>query len=102
MKTVTATVLQNRFGQYLDECEQEAIGVSRNGRLKAVFMSIHEYNALKTIEQEYISGIVASIKESDFMGVAESEIYIDDILNKGEGLNEPANTAFSERQKITG
>jgi PHD/YefM family antitoxin component YafN of YafNO toxin-antitoxin module len=93
MKMITATAVQNRFGQHLDECDRELVGISRNGRLKGVLMGIHEYNALKAIEAAYRAHLANSATDADFLGTEESEALIEALGLDGD-LDNDVQTKF--------
>ena len=43
---VSTTDLQNNFGRYLDDAQRHPIYITRHGRVRAVLMSEHHYQAL--------------------------------------------------------
>jgi len=47
MKTVSATEIKNRLGQYLARVAVEPVGIEKNGRPVAVLLSFEEYELLQ-------------------------------------------------------
>ena len=101
MKTITATAVQNRFGQYLDECDRELVGISRNGRLKGVLMGIHEYNALKAIKAAYMADLANSATDADFLDAEESEAILNALPTDGEQDNGAHLASTPRREKAS-
>ena len=46
VKTVSATEIKNRFGQYLARAAVEPVAVEKNGRPVAVLLSFEEYESV--------------------------------------------------------
>jgi len=53
MKTATATDVNNRFGEFLNEAKSEPLAVNRNGRNVAVLLSWAEYQRLSGLEDAW-------------------------------------------------
>src|SRR4051794_35097938 len=101
MKTITATAVQKRFGQYLDECDRELVGISRNGRLKGVLMGIHEYNALTAIKAAYMANLANSATDADFLDAEESEAILNALPTDGEQDNGTHLASTPRREKAS-
>ncbi|QQP91532.1 type II toxin-antitoxin system Phd/YefM family antitoxin [Skermanella sp. TT6] len=101
MKIITATSVQNRFGQYLDECDREAVGISRNGRMKGILMGIHEYDALKAIEAAYLADLAKSATDADFLGTDESEAILRALPKPGAQIVDSEAELRQRRKKVS-
>ncbi|UEM18810.1 type II toxin-antitoxin system Phd/YefM family antitoxin [Skermanella mucosa] len=101
MKIITATTVQNRFGQYLDECDREAVGISRNGRIKGILMGIHEYDALKAIEAAYLADLANSATDADFLGPGESEAILGSLPESGVETDDDQAELPQRRKKVS-
>ncbi|GGF36065.1 hypothetical protein GCM10011321_28870 [Youhaiella tibetensis] len=49
MPTITATAARNKFGQLLNEAQQEPVHIQRHGRDVAVVVSVAEYERLRQL-----------------------------------------------------
>jgi len=72
MKSVNATDLKNRFGEYLDSARREPLAVIRNGREVAVLMSRDEYERLTTLDDAWWAAQAKASEASGYLGPKKS------------------------------
>lgn len=78
VKTVSATEIKNRLGQYLARVAVEPVAVEKNGRPVAVLLSFEEYELLQRSD-DYFWGQAARAAEAEgFLSVEESLKYVQD------------------------
>lgn len=53
MKTVSATEIKNRFGQYLARVAVEPVAVEKNGRPVAVLLAFEEFELLQRADDAF-------------------------------------------------
>ena len=76
VKTVSATEIKNRLGQYLARVAVEPVTVEKNGRPIAVLLSFEEYELLQRSD-DYFWGQAARAAEAEgFLSVEESRDYL--------------------------
>lgn len=78
VKTVTATEIKNRFGQYLERVAVEPVAVEKNGRPVAVLLSFEEYEALQRADDYFWVQAARAAEAEGFLGVEESLRYVTD------------------------
>lgn len=72
MKTVSATEIKNRLGQYLGRVAVEPVAIEKNGRPVAVLLAYDEYEALQRSD-DHFWGEAARVAEAEgFLGVEDS------------------------------
>jgi prevent-host-death family protein len=84
MKTVNATDVKNRLGEYLDAAMTEPVVVNRNGRGVAVFMSLAEYERLNAIEDAWWTMRARVAEQGGYLGPEKSMEALKSLLNEHE------------------
>ena len=78
VKTVSATEIKNRLGQYLARTAVEPVVIEKNGRPVAVLLSFEEYELLQRSD-DFFWGQAARVAEAEgFLSVDESLKYLQD------------------------
>ena len=78
LKTVSATEIKNRLGQYLARVAVEPVAVEKNGRPVAVLLSLEEYELLQRSD-DFFWGQAARAGGADgFLNVEDSLKYLQD------------------------
>ena len=78
MKTVSATEIKNRLGQYLARVAVEPVAVEKNGRPVAVLLSFEEYELLQRSD-DFFWGLAARAAEAEgFLSVEDSLKHLQD------------------------
>jgi len=72
MKSVNATDIKNRFGEYLDAARLEPLAVNRNGRNVAVLISAEEYERLSALDDAWWAMQAAQSEASGYLGPEKS------------------------------
>ena len=72
MKTVVATEMKNRLGQYLADSLVEPILIEKSGHPLAVLLSLSEYERLQAVEDRLWGEQAKKALESGFVGYEES------------------------------
>jgi len=76
VKTVSATEIKNRWGQYLARTAVEPVAIEKNGRPVAVLLSFEEYELLQRSD-DFFWGQAAHVAEAEgFLSVEESLKYL--------------------------
>ncbi|MBF0465707.1 MAG: type II toxin-antitoxin system Phd/YefM family antitoxin [Nitrospirae bacterium] len=72
MKTVNATEVKNRFGQYLETSLSEPVVIEKTGRAVAVMISMADYERLSALEDSYWAQRALEAEKSGFLDPQES------------------------------
>ena len=78
MKTVSATEIKNRLGQYLARVAVEPVAVEKNGRPVAVLLSFEEYELLRRSDDHFWGQAARAAKAEGFLSVDDSLKYLQD------------------------
>lgn len=78
MKTVSATEIKNRFGQYLARAAVEPLAIEKNGRPVAVLLSFEEYELLQRSDDFFWGQAARAAEAEGFLSVEESLNYLQD------------------------
>ena len=81
MKTISAKVAKNRFGQLIDSAQKEPIEIQKNGRSVAVVISLEEFRRFETLEDSWWASEAAKAALEGFVGTNQSEALLVDLLN---------------------
>lgn len=76
MKTVSATEIKNRFGQYLARVAVEPVAVEKNGRSVAVLLSSEEYELLQRSDDFFWGHAARAAEAEGFLSLEESLKYV--------------------------
>lgn len=76
VKTVSATELKNRLGQYLGRVVAEPVAIEKNGRPVAVLLSFDEYEALQRADDRFWGEAAKAAAAEGFVSVEESLHYV--------------------------
>lgn len=72
MKTVTATAMKNRLGQYLARAAVEPVAIEKNGRPVAVLLSLEEYESLQRSDDFFWGQAARTAEDEGFLSAEES------------------------------
>ncbi|MBN2204062.1 MAG: type II toxin-antitoxin system Phd/YefM family antitoxin [Thermoleophilia bacterium] len=72
MKTVSATEIKNRFGQYLARVAVEPVAVEKNGRPVAVLVAFEEYELLQRADDAFWGELARAAEAEGFVSADES------------------------------
>ena len=72
MKTVSATEIKNRLGQYLARVAVEPVAIEKNGRAVAVLLSFDEYELLQRSDDHFWGQAALAAEAEGFLSVEES------------------------------
>lgn len=78
MKTVTATEIKNRLGQYLARVAVEPVAIEKNGRPVAVLLSSEEYEVLQRSDDAFWGEAARAAEAEGFLNVEDSLKYLKD------------------------
>lgn len=78
LKTVSATEMKNRFGQYLARIAVEPVGIEKNGRPVAVLLSVEEYELLQRSDDSFWGQAALAAEAEGFLSVEDSLKYLQD------------------------
>lgn len=78
MKTVSATEIKNRLGQYLARVAVEPVAIEKNGRLVAVLLSSEEYESLQRSDDFFWGQAARAAEAEGFHSVEDSLKYLQD------------------------
>lgn len=78
MKTVSATEIKNRLGQYLARVAVEPVAIEKNGRPAAVLLSFEEYELLQRSDDAFWGRAARAAEAEGFLSVEESLKYLQD------------------------
>jgi len=76
MRSVTATELKNRLGQYLDAAESGPVVVNKNGRPAAAILSWAEYERLEALEDRYWGEAALAAEREGYAGYEETMRFL--------------------------
>jgi antitoxin Phd len=76
VKTVSATEIKNRLGQYLARTAVEPVAVEKNGRPVAVLLSFEEYELLQRSDDFFWGEAARAAEAEGFLSVEESRAYL--------------------------
>jgi antitoxin Phd len=92
MKTVNATDVKNRFGEYLETAIAEPLAVSKNGRNVAVLMSWAQYERLNEIEDAWWAMRAMEAEKGGYLGPEESMNAFKSLLHERESREKGPHT----------
>jgi prevent-host-death family protein len=72
VKTVSATEIKNRFGQYLARVAVEPVAVEKNGRPVAVLLAFEEYDLLQRADDAFWGELARAAEAEGFVSAEES------------------------------
>jgi len=72
VKTVSATEIKNRFGQYLARVAAEPVAVEKNGRPVAVLLAFEEYELLQRSDDAFWGELARTAEAEGFVSAEES------------------------------
>jgi len=78
VKTVSATEIKNRLGQYLARTAVEPVAVEKNGRPVAVLLSFEEYELLQRSDDFFWGQAARAAEAEGFLSVEDSLKYLRD------------------------
>ena len=78
VKTVSATEIKNRLGQYLARVAVEPVAIEKNGRPVAVLLSFEEYEQLQRSDDSFWGQAACAAEAEVFLSVEESLKYLQD------------------------
>ena len=78
LKTVSATEMKNRLGQYLARIAVEPVGIEKNGRPVAVLLSFEEYELLQRSDDSFWGQAALAAEAEGFLSVEDSLKYLQD------------------------
>ena len=81
MTEVTSKEAKERFGVVIDAARREPVTVTRHKRKWVVIISAERYEELEALEDRYWIARAEAGEKSGFIGVEESEAFIQGILN---------------------
>ena len=81
MKTVTATEMKQRLGQYLTAALVEPVMVEKSGKPVVVMLSMAEYERLQALEDAYWGERARQAEQGGFTGYEETIRRIQERLN---------------------
>jgi antitoxin Phd len=84
VKTVSATEIKNRLGQYLARVAVEPVAVEKNGRPVAVLLSFEEYELLQRSDDHFWGQAARAAEAEGFLSVEDSLKYVQE-GTPGEG-----------------
>ncbi|HRZ24273.1 MAG TPA: type II toxin-antitoxin system Phd/YefM family antitoxin [Candidatus Contendobacter sp.] len=81
MKTVTATEMKQRLGQYLTAALVEPVVVEKSGQPVIVMLSMAEYERFQALEDAYWGERARQAEQDGFTGYEETIRRIQERLN---------------------
>jgi len=72
VKTVSATEIKNRLGQYLGRVAVEPVAIEKNGRPVAVLLSFEEYEVLQRSDDAFWGEAARAAEAEGFLSVESS------------------------------
>jgi antitoxin Phd len=78
VKTVSATEIKNRLGQYLARIAVEPVTIEKNGRRVAVLLSHEDYEALQRSDDHFWGEAARAAEDEGFLSVEDSLKYLQD------------------------
>ena len=81
MKTVTATEMKQRLGQYLTAALVEPVVVEKSGQPVIVMLSMAEYERFQALEDAYWGECARQAEQDGFTGYEETIRRIQERLN---------------------
>ncbi|MCX6373576.1 MAG: type II toxin-antitoxin system Phd/YefM family antitoxin [Actinobacteria bacterium] len=78
VKTVSATEIKNRSGQYLARVAVEPVAVEKNGRPVAVLLSFEECELLQRSDDFFWGQAACAAEAEGFLSVEDSLRYLQD------------------------
>ncbi len=81
MKTVTATEMKQRLGQYLTAALVEPVVVEKSGQPVVVMLSMVEYERFQALEDAYWGERARQAEQGGFTGYEETIRRIQERLN---------------------
>lgn len=81
MVVISAREAKDKFGVLMDTARREPVTITRHGRPAVVVVSCEHYARLEAMEDRYWLELARQGRESGFMGVNESEAFINKILS---------------------
>lgn len=80
MVTMSSKEARDRFGVLMDTARREPVMVTKHGRPAVVVLSSEEYATLEAMEDRYWLELARQGRESGYLGVEESEAFIEEML----------------------
>jgi len=78
VKTVSATEIKNRLGQYLAHSAVAPVAIEKNGRPVAVLLSFEEYELLQRSDDFFWGQAAHAAEAEGFLSVEDSLKYLQD------------------------
>lgn len=78
VKTVSATEIKNRLGQYLARVAVEPVTIEKNGRPAAVLLSFEDYELLQRSDDFFWGQAARAAEAEGFLSVEDSLKYLRD------------------------
>jgi len=78
VKTVSATEIKNRLGQYLARVTVEPVAIEKNGHPVAVLLSFEEYELLQRSDDSFWGQAALMAEAEGFLSVEDSLKYLQD------------------------
>jgi antitoxin Phd len=78
VKTVSATEIKNRLGQYLSRVALEPVAIEKNGRPVAVLLSFEEYELLQHSDDSFWGQAALAAEAEGFLSVDDSLKHLQD------------------------
>jgi prevent-host-death family protein len=72
VKTISATEIKNRLGQYLSRVAVEPVAIEKNGHVVAVLLSAEEYEQLQVADDELWARAARAAADEGLLGAEES------------------------------
>ena len=78
VKTVSATEIKNRLGQYLSRVALEPVAIEKHGRHVAVLLSFEEYELLQRSDDSFWGQAALAAEAEGFLSVEDSLKHLQD------------------------
>ena len=81
MKTVSAKIAKNNFGELIESAQKGPVEIQKNGRSVAVVISLDEFKRLEALEDGWWASEADKASKEGFIGVEDSERFLAGLLN---------------------
>ena len=81
MKTASATVVKNQFGQFLEAALSQPVAISKTGRRVAVMLAWQEYERLAALEDLWWARQAAKAEKAGYLGAPATKKFLRAKLN---------------------
>ncbi len=81
MKTMSAKEAKDGFGLLLDTVQREPVMITKKGREVAVLVSKADFERLEALEDAYWGHRAEEARKEGFVGVEESEKFLNELAN---------------------